>query len=161
MLAEVLGVGSGTFLHWALAVGLTLLVLDVFFCTEFLAWVGLGLFALWGTLLLDLPLQWSALVFMAFLAVGFAFYYTLWVQVVRRLVAGYLNRHAYKEGREQLAGRTGEIRAEGGSVMVRCGDELLAVAEPCRAGLHHGDRVTIVKYEAGLATVEKTREEER
>lgn len=155
ILAELFGVDNGQFLHWSLAVGLTLLVLDVLFCTEFISWVGLVLFSLWGTLLLDLPVQWSVLVFMGFLAVCFVFYYTLWVHVVRRFVMGYLNRKGYKEARDQVAGRTGEIRGEGGEAMVKCGDELLRLTDDCRAGLSQGDRVRILRYEDGKAHVEK------
>ena len=155
ILAELFGVDNGQFLHWALAVGLTLLVLDVLFCTEFLSWIGLTLFALWGTLLLDLPIQWSALVFMGFLALSFVFYYTLWVHVVKRFVMGYLHRKGYKEACEQMVGRTGVIRGAGDTAMVKCGDELFRLTDDCRAGLSEGDRVRIMRYGDGKAYVEK------
>ena len=109
----------------------------------------------WGMLLLDLPVQWSVLVFMGFLAVSFVFYYTLWVHVVRRFVMGYLNRKGYKEARDQVAGRTGVIRGEEDTAMVKCGDELLRLADDCRAGLSQGDRARILRYEDGKASVEK------
>lgn len=155
ILAELFGVDNGQFLHWSLAVGLTLLVLDVLFCTEYISWLALAIFSLWGTLLLVLPAQWSALVFMGFLAVCFVFYYTLWVQVVKRFVMGYLNRKGYSEARDQLAGSIGEIRGGGDTAMVKCGDELLRLADDCRAGLSQGDRVRIMRYGDGKAYVEK------
>ena len=40
-LADFFGVSDGTFLHWMLAISLTLLVLDVFCNTEVLSWLSM------------------------------------------------------------------------------------------------------------------------
>lgn len=149
------GVDNGTFLHCMLAAGLTLLVLDVFICTEFLSWLALALFAAWGTWLLALPLQWSALVFICFLALGFAFYYLLWVRAVRPFVMGVILRKAPDEYDARLVGQAGVIRGNGESLCVRTGDQLFPVAADCRHGLQEGDAVTITAFAEGFVRVRK------
>lgn len=150
------GVDNGAFLHCMLAAGVTLLVLDVFFCTEFLSWLALALFAAWGTSLLDLPLQWSALTFMGFLALGFAFYYLLWVRAVRPFVMGVVLRKAPAEYDARLVGQAGVIRGSGDSLCVRTGDQLFPVAPAARSGLQEGDPVTITAFKDGYVSVERT-----
>lgn len=149
------GVDSGTFLHCMLAAGLTLLVLDVFICTEFLSWLALALFAAWGTWQLALPLQWSALAFICFLALGFAFYYLLWVRAVRPFVMGVVLRKAPAEYDSRLVGQAGVIRGSGESLCVRTGDQLFPVAAACRSGLKEGDAVTITAFAEGFVSVRK------
>lgn len=148
-------VNNGAFLHCMLAAGLTLLVLDVFICTEFLSWLALALFAAWGTWLLALPLQWSALVFICFLALGFAFYYLLWVRAVRPFVMGVVLRHAPAEYDSRLVGQHGTIRGAGETLCVRTGDQLFPVAVHSRSGLQEGDAVTITAFADGYVTVRK------
>lgn len=144
-----------TFLHWLLAAGITLLVLDVFFCTEFLSWCSLVIFAAWGTWLLDLPLQWSALCFIGFLALGFAFYYLLWARAVRPLVMNVLLHKAPAEFEDKLAGAAGVILGSGDSLSVRVGDQLFPVSPAARHGLQEGDAVTVSSFTDGFATVKK------
>ena len=73
-----LGIDHGTFLHIMLAVAITLLVLDIFVCTELLSWVSLLLFAAWGTWLVGAPWQWSVLVSSGFLALVCVLSYMRW-----------------------------------------------------------------------------------
>ena len=80
-LADFFGVSNGTFLHWMLAISLTLLVLDVFCNTEFLSWISMLVFSLWGTMQFELPVQWSVLVYIVILIICAVFYYTLWARI--------------------------------------------------------------------------------
>lgn len=154
MLTELLN--SGTFLHWMLAVGLTLLVLDIFINTELLAWVALVIFAAWGTWLLGLPIQWSVLAFIVFFALAVAIYYTLWVQVVRRAVQGLWLRKAPAETVDTFAGKTGRVIGGGENLCVRCGDHIFPIAESDRAGLAEGDSVRITALDGATARVQKS-----
>lgn len=146
---------SGTFLHWMLAVGITLLVLDVFFSTELLSWLALVIFAAWGTWLVGLPLQWSVLVFCAFLALAAGLYFAMWNQLVRPFVMRVMLRHSPRESIETLSGRHGCIIGSDGHLCVRIDDQIFPLAESCRAGLAAGDKVRLRGMEGATALVEK------
>lgn len=154
-LADFFSLSNGEFLHWMLAVALTLLVLDVFVNTELMSWSALVIFAAWGTWEIGLPLQWSLLVFLCFLALGFAIYFTLWNRGVRPLFMACLTRRAPKEATEQEIGGSGTIVGEGENLCVRREDRLYPVAESCRAGLKPGDAVRITSMDGACARVEK------
>lgn len=154
-LADFFSLNNGEFLHWMLAVALTLLVLDVFVNTELLSWVSLVIFALWGTWLVGLPLQWSVLVFLGFLAVGFGLYYTLWNRAVRPLFMHALNQRAPKESVEADVGARGTLVGEGEQLCVRCQDRLYPLDPACTEGLRPGAAVRITAIEGAVATVEE------
>ena len=152
-LADFFGVSNGTFLHWMLTISLTLLVLDVFFNTEFLSWVSMLVFALWGTMQFELPVQWSVLVYIGILIISAVLYYTLWTQCVRRLVMDCILRNAPKEAQDNLAGTQGKIMGEGDGTCVKYGDQFLPVARECRASVMAGDPVVITAVKNGFAYV--------
>ena len=155
-LADFFGISNGTFLHWMLAVSLTLLVLDIFCNTEVLSWISLLVFALWGTMQFDLPVQWSVLVYVLILILCAVFYYTLWTHGVRRLVMDVILRRAPLEAQENLAGTPGRIVGEGDNLCVKYGDQFLPVAEADRHGLKAGDAVTIAAVNSGYASVKRS-----
>lgn len=155
-LAETfLGIDHGTFLHIMLAVAITLLVLDIFICTELLSWGALLLFAAWGTWLVGAPWQWSVLVFIGFLALVCVLYYTLWVQCVRRVVMDLILRRAPMESTEQVAGKTASVLGEGDNLCIRWEDHIIPIEADDRAGLTAGDKVVIDAVRGGLAHVHK------
>lgn len=155
LLADFFSLSNGEFLHWMLAVALTLLVLDVFVNTELLSWVSLVIFAAWGTWEIGLPLQWSLLVFLGFLTLGFALYFSLWNRCVRPLFMHALNRRAPKESVMADIGVRGTIVGEGEQLCVRCQDRLYPISPSCAAGLQAGDGVRIMALEGAVAKVEK------
>lgn len=151
---------NGTFLHWLAAVGITLLVLDVFFNTEFLSWISIAIFASWGTWLIGAPVQWSVLVFIILTAIGFGIYYALWVRFVRpfiywliRIISG--SNEPPPDDNLAYAGRNGTVVGEGESLSVKVQDELFPIAEECREGFSAGDKVVITEFKGGVATVER------
>ena len=153
-LADFFGVSNGTFLHWMLAVSLTLLVLDVFCNTEFLSWVSMLVFSLWATMQFDLPIQWSVLVYVLVLIACAVFYYTLWTHCVRRLVMDCILRRAPREAQDNLAGTPGRIVGEGDNLSVKYGDQYLPVSN--LAGLAAGDAVIIEDVKNGYARVKRS-----
>lgn len=156
ILAETfLGIDHGTFLHIMLAVAITLLVLDIFVCTELLSWGALLLFAAWGTWLVGAPWQWSVLVFIGFLALVCVLYYTLWVQCVRRVVMDLVLRRTPRESTEQVAGKTATVLGEGENLCIRWEDHIIPIEENDRDGLSAGDKVVIEAIRGGLAHVRK------
>lgn len=150
-----LGIDHGTFLHIMLALGITLLVLDVFVCTEVLSWVSLLLFAAWGAWLVGAPWQWSILVFLGFLTLACVLYYTLWTQCVRRLIMGWVMKKAPGESIEKVSGKTAVVLGEGENLCVRWEDHILPISEDDRAGLAAGDKVVIDELAGGVARVHK------
>lgn len=158
LLADFFGISNGVFLHWMLAISLTLLVLDVFCNTEVLSWISMLVFALWGTMQFNLPVQWLVLVFIVILILCAVLYYTLWTHCVRRLVMDVIMRRAPKEAQEDLAGTCGHIVGEGASMSVRFGDQILPVSARSRAGLTAGDEVEIVSFTNGFVEVRRLTE---
>lgn len=155
-LAETfLGIDHGTFLHIMLAVAITLLVLDIFVCTELLSWVSLLLFAAWGTWLVDAPWQWSVLVFIGFLVLVCVLYYTLWVQCVRRVVMDLVLRNSPRESTEQMVGKPATVLGEGENLCIRWEDHIIPIESDDRAGLSAGDKVIIEAVRGGMAHVRK------
>lgn len=155
-LADFFGVSNGTFLHWMLAISLTLLVLDVFCNTEFLSWVSMLVFSLWATMQFELPIQWSLLVYVLVLIVCAVFYYTLWTHCVRRLVMDCIMRRAPKEAQENLSGTQGRIVGEGDNISVKYGDQYLPLSPSCRGVYVAGDQVVIVEVKEGFAVVRRS-----
>lgn len=156
LLADFFGISNATFLHWMLAISLTLLVLDVFCNTEVLSWVSMLVFALWATMQFDLPVQWMVLVYVLVLIVCAVFYYTLWTHCVRRLVMDGVMRNAPREAQDNLAGTPGHIVGEGDSLSVKYGDQYLPLEKSCRAGLAAGDAVVITGVKNGFAQVKRS-----
>ena len=155
-LAETfLGIDHGTFLHIMLAVAITLLVLDIFVCTELLSWVSLLLFAAWGTWLVGAPWQWSVLVFVGFLALVCVLYYTLWVQCVRRVVMDLVLRNSPRESTEQVVGKSATVLGEGENLCIRWEDHIIPIEEDDRSDLSAGYKVVIEAVRGGLAHVRK------
>jgi membrane protein implicated in regulation of membrane protease activity len=155
LLADFFGISNGTFLHWMLAISLTLLVLDVFCNTEVLSWISMLVFSLWATMQFDLPVQWMVLVYVLVLILCAVLYYTLWTHCVRRLVMDGVMRNAPREAQENLAGTAGRIVGEGDSLSVKYGDQYLPLADSCRAAFSAGDEVTITAVKDGQATVQR------
>lgn len=154
-LASFFSLSNGEFLHWMVAVALTLLVLDVFMNTEVMSWIALMIFAAWGTWALGAPIQWSVLIFIGFIALGLTFYIVLWNRGVRLIFMYWLTRNAPKESIKQDVGGTGTIVGDCSHLCVRCEDHIYPVAEQCRLGLNEGDAVRIVDMDGACARVEK------
>lgn len=148
----LLSSADGTFLHWVLAIAITLLILDVFLRTEWLSYLSLFAFAAWGACRLDLPTQWSGLVFLVFLGIGIVFYLACWRSFIRRIVRTLL-RNARGEQINSMVGRTGTIIGEGDSACIKVQDEIYPIADDCRELLHEGDQVVITDFKEGVTHV--------
>ncbi len=152
-----------TFLHWMLAISITLFIIDIFLQTELISWGALLVFALYFTALieskLDLPIQWLCLVFILFLSLAFVFYYTVWCKLVRPVINKSLLRKATTEYPDRAAGQKGSFRIIDGKNFVEWDGELWqAVASEDKQKLsqfHDREEVTIVKSELGKLTIKK------
>ena len=134
LLADFFGISNGTFLHWMLAISLTLLVLDIFCNTELISWLSMLTFALWSTMQFDLAVQWMVLVYILVLIASAVFYYTIWTHCVRRLIMEGLLKNAPREAQDNLVGTPGRIVGEESFLSVKYGDQFLPLAEDCRSG---------------------------
>ena len=112
-------------------------------------------FALWGTMQFELPVQWMVLVYIVILIICAVFYYTLWTHCVRRLVMDVILRRAPKEAQENLSGTRGRIVGQGDNLCVKYGDQFLPVAAEERSGLTAGDAVIITGVRDGFASVKQ------
>lgn len=144
-LFTLMGISTGEFLHWFLAIAITLLVLDIFFSTEVISWVSLLFFAIWGTGLVDIPVQWSVLLFIFNLVVAFTLYYLLWARFVRGPIMKYVNAHSVDDPLSKRVGMTGTVCGSGENLTVRCGDQYWSIADASQPGLKAGDKVIITE----------------
>ena len=144
---------DGTFLHWMLAIAITLIILDVFFCTEWLSFLSLITFAAWGAWRLDLPTQWSGLVFLVFLGIGITFYYACWRGFIRNTVSKTFLKNASEEQINSMVGRVGTIIGERDAACIKVQDEIYPIAHDCQEGLREGEQVAITSFKEGIAYV--------
>ena len=151
----LLSSADGTFLHWMLAIAITLIILDVFLCTEWLSYLSLFTFAAWGAWRLDLPTQWTILIFLVFFSIGVVFYFVCWRSFIRNTISKTFLKNASEEQINSMVGRTGTIIGEGDSACIKVQDELYPIAGDCREGLHEGDHVVITSFKEGITYVAK------
>ena len=154
--ADFLWWSDSTFLHWMLAISLTLLILDIFFFnTDFLTLIAIGLFAAWGTMLVSPPAQWSLLTFLVFVILWAGLYYGLWRRVISPLVNGYVHKHAPDDDLStMLVGKTGIVCGEPDNFCIKVGDQYFPLAPESQAHLTAGDTVSITRFAKGMAYVD-------
>ena len=151
--ADFLWWGNGAFLHWMLAVSITLLILDIFFFnTDFLTLIAIGLFAAWGTMLISPPAQWGPLTFILFIAIWAGLYYGIWRKLLSPLINGYLRRHAPEDDLSaMLTDKTGTVCGQQGNYCIKVGDQMFPVAPESQQQLCEGDCVRITLFCNGMA----------
>lgn len=71
---------------WVLAIAMTVLVLDIFFETEFLSLAALIGISIYLSLLFDVSTKWTILISLGCLSVLIAIFYLLWKQMIAPLV---------------------------------------------------------------------------
>lgn len=162
-LFQLLDIDVLTFLHWMLALSLSLFILDIFIQTEFLSWLSLILFAAYFTLLIQthwlLPIQWSFIIFFLFLVLAFVFYFLEWSRVIKPIIQKSLLKHATAEHDERAVGGTGIFRIIDGQYFVEWDGILWKAVKgencPPLSQLCDCEKVTITKSEAGTLSIEK------
>lgn len=149
---------DGTFLHWMLASALTVLVLDVIFAASgddgtgtVLYCIVLEVFSGWGVWRMDMPIQWSVLVFLLFSVLGLAFYFVIWKKIIFNLVTKHIMKNAPNEQIHQMVGKKATVCGEGENMYLKWQDELYPIADENRDTLKDGDRVTITAFKDGVA----------
>ena len=140
--------------EWLLAFSITVFVIDIFFQTEMLYWLGVLATAVYATLRIDVPFKWSVAVFFAtLLAVGFL--YNLFLRVViGSQVRRVLQRGAPDEAIASICGAEAKIHIVEGRPMLRWnGDELWPIKNP-PANPVEGQSVKVIRLDGGLALIE-------
>ncbi len=144
-------------LNWMLAIGITLLVVDIiFFDTDLLTLLAMGVFAWWGTVLLNPPTEWSALTFITFLFLWTLFYYVFWKLLIRRTINKFIKAAAPKDHLgETLPGKCGHICSTPDSRFIKIEDQIFPISERDHKWVTDGERVRITDFKNGVAYVEK------
>lgn len=152
-----LGIDTLTFLHWFLAVAITLLMLDCFTQTDFLSVLAIILFAEYfeGVLSKLIPLQWLVVVYVLLLILSFFIYVTLWRKFVYVFIRHTLLRNATRESYESMAGENGIFRIIDGKKFVDWNGELWQVECPNLYNFHNGEDVIILSNNNGKLTITK------
>lgn len=153
---------DGTFLHWVFAAALTVLILDVIFAASgdngtgsIMYCVVLEVFSGWGVWRLNLPTQWSILIFLAFSALGLCFYFVLWRKIIVNFLGRHVIKNAPKEHLHQMVGKKVYVYGEGEKACIKWQDEFYPIADADRSIVREGDRVTITEFKDGMASVKK------
>ena len=147
-------------LLWVIAIGLTVIVIDVFFETEILSVAALLGISIYLTLLFDVALKWRVLLgFSSWLTVT-ALFYLVWKRFVaplmRKGIAGGID-----ESSLSATGATGEYRLIDGKAFVYWNGDLWPLkreqdneaGNSGRDGFQDRDLVIIETMENGLATI--------
>lgn len=159
MIADFLWMSDGDFLHYWLAISLTLIILDVFINTDLLSWVAMALFATWATACIDPPAEWSALIFIAFFIIAGLFYMT----VLKKIALGLTQLAENKidtppEPEQVLPGKIGKVKlGEEDCLSVVIDGQTYLIDDTCRAKLSPGDSVAVTAYNKGIVKVCKVK----
>ena len=153
-LLNSLGLNPLLAIHWILAVSATLFVLDVFFQTEFLSWIALVCFAAYFSVLadykFDLPVQWSALIFIIFLSLALFLHYACWRKFLSPAVLRLFMKNAAPEIDERAVGEFATFRVIGGNRFAEWNGELWGVDSSRDLGeFSDGEKVKILKKQDG------------
>ena len=156
MLVDILDPSIQGFL-WVLAIGLTIVVADVFFETEILSNAAILGVSIYLSLLFDVELKWRILVaLLAWVAVTFLFYFG-WKKVVSPMIRRGVVR-GIDESVNSAVGAHADYRLIDGKPFVYWNGDLWPLAEsfdPTTDGsaLNDKDRVEIVSMENGIASI--------
>ncbi len=159
MIADFLWMSDGDFLHYWLAISLTLIILDVFINTDLLSWVAMALFATWATACIDPPSAWSVLVFAGFFMLAATFYMT----VLKKIAIGLTQLAENKadtppEPEQTLPGKTGKVKlGEDDYLSVVIDGQTYLIDDKCRPNISPGDTVAITDYNKGIVKVCKVK----
>lgn len=117
--------------HWIIALSITLLVLDIFFQTEFISWIAIICFSSYLSILSDhrfnVPFQWSVLIFIIFLSINFFLYYACWRKFLNPLIASIFMKNATPEIDERVVGQIAVFRIIDRNYFAEWNGELWAV----------------------------------
>ncbi len=142
-------------LEWLIALSLTLLIIDLFFDSEFLSWTAMLILTSYFTYKIGPELKWGILVFLLILSVIVLLYYTAYRSLIVNTVHKTLLRNAPDETTDRIVGKKLRIRIINGVTMVKWDDELWHVANADTLSLADGDEVIVEAFADGQATVKK------
>jgi len=143
---------------WVLAVALAVLVLDVFFETEFLSVSALLGISIYFTMLLDLDAKWSVLVALLCWAATIALFYLFWKRFLSPAIRRMLPAGA-DEAIHSAVGATGEFRLIDGRAFVSWNGDLWPVEFPRERETDEfadRERVLIESVDNGIFTISRT-----
>ncbi len=144
-------------LNWMLAVGITLLLVDLlFFDTDLLTLVAMALFAWWGTVRINPPTEWSVFTFIIFLLLWAIFYYVFWKLLIRSTINRAIKAVAPKDHLgETLPGKTGHICGNHESRFIKIEDQIFPISARDHAWVEHDELVRVTAFKDGAVFVEK------
>ena len=158
---EYLGVSPFVFLHWMLAVAVTIFLVDIYIQTEILSIGALLIFVSYISSLFDaylgIPIQWSIVVFFLCTCLVFSFYYVVWKKAVGPILSKIYFREKSKEAIETVTGKSAIFRLIDGNPFIEWNGELWSAESS--AGINSfsdKEKVEILKQESGKFLIGKT-----
>lgn len=113
-------------LLWVLAIGLTIIVVDVFFETEILSVGALIGISIYTSLLFDVDIKWRVLIAIACWLLVTALFYLVWKRFVTPLIQRGFSK-GINEAIHSAVGATGEFRRIDGKAFVYWNGDLWPV----------------------------------
>lgn len=145
--------------HWILALLFTLLIFDAFFETELLAWIAILLSSVYlsavACLNLNLPIQWSLLLFLCITILFLFAYYTIWKFCIKTVLTKILMSEASKESVMTAPGTTGKILVIESKPFVEWNGELWQIQHSPSEEFEHEELVLITAQKNGIFYVKK------
>lgn len=148
-LANFLWLSDSEFLHYWIAVSLTLIILDFFINTEILSWVAMILFAVWATAWVEPSAAWSILVFILFLAIAIAFYMIV-IKGIPKVLANSATKIAPAGMNETLIGMRGPVCGSGENLSVNLNGVIYPIATCFHAKYKAGDVIEVEDFREGM-----------
>lgn len=151
-------------LLWVLAIGLTIVVIDVFFETEILSVGALLGISIYVSLLFDVDVKWRVLIALLCWLVVTALFYTVWKRLVLPLIQRGFSK-GMAEAIHSAVGATGEFRLIDGKAFVYWNGDLWPVdldedggdtADADDGRFKDRDKVTIKTADNGIFTIEES-----
>jgi len=148
-------------LLWVIAIGLTIIVADVFFETEILSVGALLGISVYVSLLFDVDIKWRVLIALLCWLVVTALFYVVWKRFVTPVIQGSFSR-GMAEAIDSAVGSTGEFRLIEGKAFVYWNGDLWPVdldgdgdgsADIDNGRFKDRDKVTIKSVTNGTFTI--------
>lgn len=137
------GTFSGILPEWLLALGLTLFLIDLFFATDFISWIGVIALAGYTTWRIHPNGYWALAVFLLSGAVWLVVYYAFFREIVAKIVRKTLTKGSPDDSVDRIVGAEGRIRiVEGKAFFLYNGEELLPIADSI-SSWQDNDRVRV------------------
>ncbi len=157
---SILGISPWEYLHWLIAIAITLLLLDIFLQVEIPSFLAIILLADYinSLLFLFLPIQWYIVSYIIILILMSALYLCFWKKIISLFLTKTLLRNTIRESNYEGEGKKGTFRSINGTEFVLFDGKLWQVDYDNAFTFCNKEDVLIIKNTNGILTITKNKE---